>query len=67
MKTIIMQVPMAGDTFSWAPGESVQVEDALADALCASHDGAEPRAVLAHNDPPSAKRTATKPAGEKRG
>lgn len=57
---------MSGLEFSWAPGQEVEVEDGLAEALCAPVDGGEARASYV-GVKPAARRTATRPKAESRG
>lgn len=52
MAKIRMLVSMAGEDFSWAPGEVVEADDGFAAALC-SDDGGAPRARRVDDDEPT--------------
>ena len=47
MRKIRMRTAMAGNDFSWAPGDVVEVDDSLAEALC---DGIRAEAVEDDSD-----------------
>lgn len=55
MKVRIL-VPISGDAFSWAAGDVVDVDDALATALCAE-PGDAPRAETLESSAPAAGRS----------
>lgn len=65
MAKIRLNVSIAGNDFAWSRGQEVEVDDALAEALCSSVEGGEARAVRVDKKPQT--RRATKPKPETRG